>query len=116
MARPKSHRTGLFAETKAVWFLRLRGWRILERRWRSAYGEVDVIAKRGRRVIFVEVKARKTLDKALSSLTAHQWRRIEAASDAYMSRPSLAGCSWQFDAICVVPKHCPKHFPAIWHP
>ncbi len=117
MSRDKRHRTGWLAETKAVWFLRLKGWRILHRRYRSPYGEVDVIAKRGRRVIFVEIKARATAEQALNALTEHQWRRIEASAEHFMGHEKrLTHCAWQFDAICITPKTWPKHFPAIWHP
>lgn len=117
MSRNKKHRTGLRAETKAVWFLRLKGWRVLHRRYRSHYGEIDVIAKRGRQIIFVEVKARDAVEHALNALTEQQWRRIEASADYFMGREKrLAHCAWRFDAICITPKAWPKHFPAIWHP
>lgn len=115
--RAQHYRTGLWAETKAAWFLRLKGWRILESRWQSGFGEVDIIAKRGRQIIFVEVKARGTFEQALNALTEHQWRRIESAADIYMARrKALAHCSWRFDAVCVMPAALPKHFEAIWHP
>lgn len=106
---------GLMAESVAAWLLRGKGWRILERRWISHQGEVDVIARKGSMVIFVEVKYRSTLQSALDALTVSQWRRIEATADVYMARHLRASnCSWRFDAVCVTPWSFPSHFEGVW--
>ena len=58
MNHREAERRGRGAETIACWYLRMRGWRILARRARVPGGEVDIVAKRGRTLAFVEVKAR----------------------------------------------------------
>ncbi|MGC6512197.1 MAG: YraN family protein [Parvibaculales bacterium] len=106
---------GLAAESLAAWLLRIKGWRILERRWSCHQGEVDVIARKGDLVIFVEVKYRATIQSALDALTRAQWQRIEAAAEVYMTRfAKLPGCSWRFDAVCVTPWAVPRHFEGAW--
>ena len=112
-----TYRYGKFAENVAKWFLRLKGWRVLEQRWSCYAGEIDIIAKRGTMVIFVEVKARKDLATALDALGEGQWHRINEAADFYMAKhPHLADCSWRYDAICITPYALPKHFSGIWYP
>ena len=113
--RKNTYWRGLVAERAATWVLRCKGWRILEHRWTCPHGEVDVIARKGALVIFVEVKYRADLQSALDALTVTQWRRIEAAADVYMTRVAkLRACSWRFDAICVTPWALPKHFEGVW--
>jgi len=108
---------GLQGEWLAAWALRVRGWRILARRWSCRLGEVDLIARRGRLVIFVEVKARRDIETALAYLTERQWQRIEATADIFLARHNeLQDGSWRFDAVCITPYQWPRHFPAIWHP
>ncbi len=68
MKRQEAERRGRGAETLACWYLRLKGWRILARRARVPGGEVDIVARRGRTLAFVEVKARASEDAAASCL------------------------------------------------
>lgn len=77
---------GQAAETLAVGLLMLQGYRILARRYRTPYGEIDIIARRGRRLAFVEVKARPTLEEAAWSLSATQAERIGRAAEHFMLR------------------------------
>ncbi len=109
--RRRAYWQGHVAEIIAAMLLRLKGWQILARRWQSGQGEVDLIARRGRVVIFVEVKYRKTLAQGREAISETQWRRIEAAADIFMARqPALRHCSWRFDAICVTAFWRPHHF------
>ena len=113
--KKNTHWRGLMAERAAAWFLRLKGWHILERRWLCKQGEVDLIARKGALLIFVEVKFRADFDAALAALTSAQWQRIERAADIYMSRLGREkGFSWRFDAVCVVPWRMPKHIQGAW--
>jgi putative endonuclease len=66
---------GRWAESVAAWSLRLRGYRIVARRFRTPLGEIDLIARRGRLVAFVEVKARGDLEQALVALSLKQRQR-----------------------------------------
>jgi Holliday junction resolvase-like predicted endonuclease len=62
--RIRAYRHGLFAETIAALLLRTKGHRILARRYKTPVGEIDLVALKGRRLAFVEVKQRRTIDDA----------------------------------------------------
>jgi putative endonuclease len=78
--RVAAFRTGLSAESRAAAYLIAKGYRIVARRFRSPVGEVDIVARRRRLLVFVEVKARSSLDAAAESLPPRQQRRIAAAA------------------------------------
>src|SRR6187397_1643180 len=82
--RQAAFRVGISAESRAAAYLIAKGFRILARRWRSPAGEIDIIARRRNLLIFVEVKARETLDGAAESVTPMQKRRICAAAEAWL--------------------------------
>lgn len=87
--RQRRWRRGRRAETLAVFWLRLKGYRVLARNWRHAGGEVDIIARRGNLVVAVEVKRRTDggrLAEALEGLARGQQRRIGRAALAFMQR------------------------------
>ena len=67
--RIKAWRRGRWAERRAALFLRLKGFRIIARGYKSPVGEIDIVARRGNLLAFVEVKARATLDGAAEALT-----------------------------------------------
>ena len=79
--RKKSEAAGRSAELIALWALRLKGWRLLARRYKTHVGEVDLIMRRGEVTAFIEVKARKNLDRAVESVTPRQARRLAAARE-----------------------------------
>ena len=112
--RVAAEKRGRGAETLACWFLRIHGWRILARRARVPGGEVDVIARRGRRLAFVEVKARSTMDAAFMSLDEWRLRRVVVAAERLAPRFMREGDSVRIDAIYVVPGRWPKHTPDVW--
>src|SRR5258708_20028327 len=92
--RQIAFRTGISAESRAAAFLIAKGFRILARRWRSPVGEIDIVARRRALLIFVEVKARETLDEAAWSVTERQRARIIAAAQVWLPplpRPRLPG-------------------------
>jgi putative endonuclease len=113
--RVAAFRTGLSAESRAAALLVAKGYRIVSRRFRSPVGEVDIIARRGRTLIFVEVKARSTLDGAAESLRARQQRRIAAAAAAWRAKcPDDIESHIRFDAILVAPGRIPRHIEAAF--
>jgi putative endonuclease len=113
--RQAAFRLGLSAETRAAAILLAKGYRIAARRWRSPVGEVDLVARRGRLLVFVEVKARGRLDDAAEALTQRQQRRITAAAEAWLaSHEDDVGCDIRFDAILVAPRRLPRHIPAAF--
>jgi putative endonuclease len=110
--RVRAFRRGLSAETLACWLLRLKGWRILARRFADGPGEVDVVAARGRTLAFVEVKARRDPDAAVEALTPRQRLRIRRAAEAFLARrPAYAGYVVTFDVVLVAPGRWPRHLP-----
>jgi len=112
--RAAFHR-GLSAETRAAALLLVKGYRIVARRWQSPVGEVDIIARRGRVLVFVEVKARERLDEAAEAVTQRQRRRIAAAATAWLARhPEDGSRDIRFDAVLVVPRRWPRHIPAAF--
>lgn len=88
----------------------LKGYRILTRREKTPAGEIDLIVVRGRRLAFVEVKARRTLEEAQDAVTSQQRRRIEDAADLWLARrPRYHDFEIGFDVVFVVPGHWPQH-------
>ena len=113
--RQVAFRLGLSAETRAAVLLLAKGFRIAARRWRSPVGEIDLVARRGRLLVFVEVKARVRLDDAAEAVTERQKRRIAAAAAAWLA--SHAGDRdhhIRFDAVLVAPWRLPRHIKAAF--
>ena len=116
-AKQKAWRLGQFAETLAVWQLRAKGYRILTRRFRCRAGEIDIIARRGNVLVFVEVKARRNAATAAESLSSRQISRIIRAAEAFVqAHPSLAALDQRFDAILISPRRWPVHLVDAWRP
>ncbi|MGI8705479.1 MAG: YraN family protein [Sphingomicrobium sp.] len=114
MNRQKAEKRGRGAETIAAWWLRLSGWRILERRARVPGGEVDIVARRGRTLAFVEVKARATDDAAAFALDHYRLRRVAIAAERLSPRYMREGDDVRIDAVFVVPGRLPRHLPNVW--
>lgn len=96
-------------------WLQLKGWKILGRRVRTPVGEVDLVARRGRTVAFVEVKARATAAEAGWALDEWRLRRVAAAAEALAHRYAREGDDIRLDAVFVVPRRLPRHMTNIWH-
>ncbi len=113
--RRAAYRRGTKGEGRAAALLRLKGYRILERRWKSPVGEVDLIAKKRHTLVFIEVKARASLKDAAESIVERQRQRIARAAEAYLAyHPDLEFENVRFDAILVVPGRWPQHIEAAW--
>jgi putative endonuclease len=112
--RQEAEQRGRGAETIACWYLRLHGWRILARRARVPGGEVDVVAKRGRTLAFVEVKSRADAGSAAFALDEWRLRRVAVAAERLMSRYMDGVDDVRIDAIFIVPFRWPKHLPNVW--
>jgi putative endonuclease len=114
-ARQIAFRLGLSAEGRAAALLMAKGYRIAARRWRSPLGEVDIVARRRRLLVFVEVKARERLDDAAEAVTPRQRRRIINAAEAWLAaHPDDGQCDIRFDAVLVAPRRLPRHIPAAF--
>jgi putative endonuclease len=114
MNRQKAERRGRGAETIACWYLRLKGWRILARRARVPGGEVDIVARRGRMLAFVEVKARASEDAVAFALDEWRLRRVAVAAQRLAPRYMREGDDLRIDALFIVPGRWPKHLANVW--
>ncbi len=113
--RRGAERRGRLAESLCVWWLRLRGYRILARDYRVAVGEVDILARRGGALAAIEVKARDDRGRANEALSARQRRRIERAVAHFLvRRPELARLAIRFDVMLVTPRRLPHHLQDAW--
>lgn len=115
MNRAEAERRGRRAETIAAWWLRLQGWRIMARRLRTPVGEVDLVARRGGTVSFVEVKSRHD-DEGLSlAIDRHRLMRVARAAEALIPRFAKRGETIRIDVILIAPGHLPRHLKNVWH-
>jgi putative endonuclease len=108
--RVKAFQRGLSAESRAAMLLVAKAYRILARRWKTPFGEIDIVARRRRTLVFVEVKARDTLDDAMAAVTEPGKRRIIDAARLWLSHhPGDAEAEIRFDVIAVAPGKMPRH-------
>lgn len=102
--KQKNYKKGLISESLAAWYLRLKGYTILARRYKTPVGEIDIIAKKGTMTIFAEVKARDSDKKGLEAITANAQRRISRAAKYYFmaqKRHESDRQSYRFDVIVI---------------
>lgn len=110
LPRRRAERRGHAAEAFAALLLRLKGYGILARRFRTPVGEIDIVARRGRTIAFVEVKARGTTGAGLEAVTGTGRSRIAAAAQAYLARyPAASRMTLRFDVVVVAPRRWPRH-------
>lgn len=114
MNRQQAEKRGRGAETLACWYLRLRGWQILARRARVPGGEVDIVARRGRILAFVEVKARASEEAAAMALDDWRLRRVAVAAERLAPRYLRPDDDIRIDALFIVPRRWPKHLVNVW--
>jgi putative endonuclease len=114
-SRRQAFRRGHTAELLCLWHLRLRGYRILARRFRVPSGEIDLIARRGKVLAAIEVKARASFATASESVSGRQRRRVARALEHFLAlRPELAGLAPRFDVMLVSPGRLPQHVADAW--
>ena len=110
--RRARYRRGHAAERWAAVLLKARGYRILARRYETPLGEIDLIAVRGKRVAFVEVKARRTIADCEAAITPSLRSRIRRAASLWLGRNSPYHDHDQgYDIVFVVPWRLPRHIP-----
>ena len=108
--RVTAFRLGLSAESRAAMFLIAKGYRIVARRWKTPFGEIDIVARRRRALVFVEVKARDRADKAAEAVTERTKRRIVAAAELWLAHhPDDIERGIRFDVMLVAPGRMPQH-------
>lgn len=113
--KKKSWRWGVLAENLCVWVLRLKGYRILAKRYKTRMGEIDIIARRWGKISFIEVKARPTQALGLECISAKQRERIYHAAQIFLSRMKKKDFNQlRFDVMVVVPWRLPYHLKNAW--
>jgi putative endonuclease len=97
------HTLGIAGEDRAADELVRRGYAILERRYRTRHGEIDIIARDGAAIVFVEVKARtgREFGGAAAAVTAYKQRRIVKMAVDYLARHRLTACPCRFDVVAI---------------
>ena len=95
---------GRRGEERAAHYLARRGYTILARNARGASGELDIVARHGEVLAFIEVKNHRTRERGLLAMTPDKCRRLQAAASAWLGRrPELAGLQCRFDLIILYP-------------
>lgn len=116
MKRQEAEQRGRRGESFAAWWLRLRGWRIIGQRIKTPRGEIDLIARRGRLVAFVEVKWRSTPKQLDQSIDEYRLRRVAAAVEAVAHKFMREGDTARIDVMLLAPRHLPRHISNTWQP
>ncbi|MGA0392681.1 MAG: YraN family protein [Rhodospirillales bacterium] len=113
--RQRAWRYGQFAETMCALSLQLRGYRVLARRYKTPLGEIDIVARHGRVLAFIEVKARQNFKEAVESISPRQRDRIVRAAELYLQRNAqFAQLHLRFDAMLIAPWRIPRHIRDDW--
>jgi putative endonuclease len=114
--REIAEQRGRRGEGWAALWLRLRGWRIVARRVKTPRGEIDLIARRGRTVAFVEVKWRTTGAGLDIAIDEYRLRRVAAAVEAVAHRYIRTGDTIRIDVLLLAPRCWPRHIVNAWQP
>ncbi len=115
LRRQEAETRGRRAETVAAWWLRLKLYRVLARRFRSGAGEIDLIVRRGRTLVFVEVKQRPSEEEGIVAVKPAARKRIARAAELWIGRhPALAGLDRRFDVVVAVPGRWPRHLVSVF--
>jgi putative endonuclease len=106
---------GKEGERLAAMWLRLKGYRIIAERYKTPYGEIDLVAKRGSLIAFIEVKATKTVNDGLYAITPRQQQRIANAAQIWIQENAANDkLDYRFDALIVAKGKAPQHITNAW--
>lgn len=112
--KQKYEQKGRWAEAYAAFYLQIKGYGILARRFKTALGEVDIIATKGNTLIGIEVKAHKTFDAGLWAVTPNQQKRIIRGIKIFLTKkPKWASADIRFDIILIKFPYI-KHLKHVW--
>ncbi|MFT8737387.1 MAG: YraN family protein [Zymomonas mobilis] len=117
LKRKKAEKLGRLGEVIAVWWLRLHGWHIVEhgRRVKTRLGEVDIIARRGKCLNFIEVKTRRSKEELDRAIDYARLKRVAAAARYLAPRFMQPEDDVTIDVILWQPWHWPRHLRNVWH-
>ena len=115
--RKQAEKRGRRAESLAALALQIKGYRILARRVKTPVGEIDLIARRGSILAFIEVKQRAAIEAALHAVPEQAWRRISRAAETWAARHmNDENVSWRYDLMAIAPRRWPVHKRDYWRP
>lgn len=113
--RQRAERSGRRAEALAAWYLRLKLYRVLARRYRTPVGEIDLVVRRGRTIVFVEVKQRADEAAGIDAVSAASRRRVARAAEHWIAaHPAAAGLGWRFDIVVAIRGGGMRHLKAVF--
>lgn len=116
MKRQLAEREGRDGEGRAALWLQAKGWRILARRRKTPLGEIDLVAKRGKVIAFVEVKWRKAAGELDFAVDEHRLGRVAAAAEAVAHEYATSGEDIRIDVLLLAPGALPRHIVNAWQP
>lgn len=116
MKRQLAEKSGREGERWAAFWLRAKGWRILATRVKTPRGEIDLIAKRGRVIAFVEVKWRRTSASLDIAIDERRLARVAAAVECVAHDYAIEGEDIRVDVILLAPGTLPRHIANAWMP
>jgi putative endonuclease len=114
--RQIAERSGREGERRAAFWLRAKGWRILATRVKTPRGEIDLIAKRGGVIAFVEVKWRRTTADLDLAIDEYRLTRVAAAVECVAHDYATGGEDIRVDVILLAPGALPRHIANAWMP
>jgi len=113
--RQKAYQKGLCAETLAVMVLAGKGYKILEKRYKTQYGEIDILARKGTLLAAIEVKSRQSIEDALYALTPKSRARIQNSLLHYIAEnPQYADYDLRFDLFAHEGGFSFRHLDNAW--
>ncbi len=116
MKRQKAEQRGRAGEARAAAWLRLKGWSILDSRVKTPVGEIDLVARRGGLIAFVEVKWRARRADLDHAIDEYRLRRVAAAAESVAHRYATRGEDLRVDVILLAPGSFPRHITNAWQP
>jgi putative endonuclease len=116
MKRQWAERQGRRGEERAAQWLEEQGWQILDRRRKTARGEIDLVARDDQTIVFVEVKWRRSADQLDLAIDEYRLRRVAAAAEAVAHDYALAGQDVRIDVLLLAPGAEPRHIVNAWMP
>jgi putative endonuclease len=112
--RMRAETWGRRGESIAAWWLRIKGWHIVAQRVKTARGEVDLIARRGKTLAFIEVKTRKNTAELALAIDEYRLRRVAAAAELLYPKYARGSENARIDVILVAPWRIPQHLVNVW--
>ena len=116
MKRQAAEQSGRDAEARAATCLRLKGWSILGQRVKTRLGEIDLIAKRGTTIVFIEVKWRAKSDELDHAVDEYRLQRVAVAVESVVHSYATNGLDILINVILLAPVSFPLHIVNAWQP